>query len=183
MIQRSHKKNFNVVIYRVQIKPLIKLHFSIPLRCLQCRPFFQPINEVDIVPLENEFVMGHHDGDRALYVSPYNNLDKVLQVSNDIQASWSSLWQEANEKFDAMPQNDSDLAYLARKMFHVWEGNHQLTVWWRHNYKHHPLDMYWQIFVDCNVVNPRNCTVVFLNDINDIKWFFFLDFFHYLMSF
>ena len=36
--------------------------------------------------------MGFRDDDRALYVSPYNNLHEVLYVSDDIVASWSSLW-------------------------------------------------------------------------------------------
>jgi len=78
--------------------------------------------------LENEFVNGYRDGDRALYVSPYNNLDEVLNVSDDIKSSWSSFWQEANEEFESMLRNDSDLAHLAGKMFFVWEGNHRLII-------------------------------------------------------
>ena len=142
------------MIHRVQIKPLIKFHFSILLCRLRCLPLVRSINEVDVSRLENEFVMDYHDGDRALYVSPYNNLDEVLDVSDDILASWCSLWQEANEKFNAMLRNDSDLAHLAGKMFHVWEGNHLLTTWWRHINKHHLLDKDWHIFVDCILVDP-----------------------------
>ncbi len=67
--------------------------------------------------------MGYRDGDRALYVSPYNNLDKVLYVSNDIMASWSSLWLEVNEEFDAILRADSVLAHIAGKMLFVWEGS------------------------------------------------------------
>ena len=72
-------------------------------------------------------------------------------------------------EFDSMLQNNSDLAHLAGKMFFVWEGNHQLTVWWRHINKHHSLDKDWHISVDCIVVDPRNCTTVFLNAMNDIN--------------
>ena len=90
------------MIHQVQIKPLIKSRFSIPLCRLQCLPLVRPISEVDVAWLQNEFVMGYRDGDRAMYVSPYNNLDEVLHVSDDIRTSWSSLWQEANEKFDSM---------------------------------------------------------------------------------
>jgi hypothetical protein len=61
-----------------------------------------PINEVDVSRLENEFVMGYRDGDRALYVSLYNNLDELLHVSDDIQSSWGTFWQEINEEFDTM---------------------------------------------------------------------------------
>ena len=114
--------------------------------------------------------MGYRDGDCALYVSPYNNLGEVLHMSDDILISWSLLWQKANEKFNAMLQNDSNLAHLASKMFYVWERNHRLTAWWRHINKHHSLDKDWHIFVDCIVVDPRYCTAVFLNAMNEINW-------------
>jgi hypothetical protein len=136
---------------------------------MRCLPFVRPINEVDVSRLGNEFVMGYRDGDRALYVSPYNNLDEVLYVSNDIMASWSSLWVEANEEFDVILRVDSVLAHIACKMLFVWEGNHRLSAWWRHVINHHSLDNHWHILVDCIVVDPRNATTVFLNAINDIN--------------
>jgi hypothetical protein len=48
--------------------------------------------DVDVVCLKNEVVMTYRDGDCAMYVSPYNNLDKVFYISNIIKAFWSSLW-------------------------------------------------------------------------------------------
>ena len=169
-IQRSQKEDSNAIIHQVRIKPLNKSRFSIPLCRLRCLPLVRPINDVDVSRLVNEFVMGYRDGDRALYVSPYNNLEEVLFVIEDIMASWSSLWQEANEEFDAMLRNDSDLAHLAGKMFFVWKGNHRLTAWSRHIKKHHSLDKDWHISVDCIVVDPRNCTTIFLNAMNDVNW-------------
>ena len=69
-----------------------------------------------------------------------------------------------------MLRNDSNLAYLAGKMFYVWEGNHRMTAWWRHINKHHSLDKDWHISADCILVEPRHCTAVFLNAMNDINW-------------
>ena len=169
-IRKTQKVDSNSVIHRIRINPLNKSRFSIPLCRLRSLPLVRPINDVDVSRLENEFVMGYRDGDRALYVSPYNNLDEVLLVSDNIMASWSSLWKEANEEFDAMLRNDSDLAHLAGKMFFVWEGNHRVTAWWRHVNKHHSLDKDWHISVDCIVVDARNSTAVFLNAMNDINW-------------
>ena len=114
--------------------------------------------------------MGYRGGDQAIYISPYNNLDEVLLVSDDIKASWSPLWQEANVGFDANLQRDFDLAHFVDKVFYVWEGNYRLTAWWRHINKHHPLDKDWHISADYIVMDPRNCTAVFLNAINDINW-------------
>jgi hypothetical protein len=96
VIRRSQKQDSNTVIQRVRFKPLGKSRFSIPLCRLRCLPLVRPVNEVDVARLENEFVMGYRDGDRAMYVSIYNNLDGVLNVSDDIKSSWSPLWQEAN---------------------------------------------------------------------------------------
>ena len=170
MIRRSQKEDSNAVIHRVRMKPLIKSQFCIPLCRLQCLPLVRPISEVDVARLQNEFVMGYRDDDRAMYVAPYKNLDEVLHVSDDVRASWSLLWQEANDEFDSMFQNDPDLAHFVGKMFFVWEGNHRLTTWWRHINKHHSLDKDWHISVDCIVVDRRNCTAVFLNVMNDINW-------------
>ena len=77
------------MIQRVRFKPLGKSCFSILLCCLRILPLVRPINDVDVSHLENEFVMGYRDGDRAMYVSAYNNLDEPLDVSDDIKSSWS----------------------------------------------------------------------------------------------
>ena len=169
-IRKSQKDDSNSVIHRVRIKSLKKFCFSIPLCRLQCLLLVRPINDAHVSRLENEFVMENRDGDHALYVCPYNNLDEFFLVSDNIMAFWSILWKEGNEEFDAMLRNDSDLAHLAGKMFFVWEGNHRLTAWWRHVNKHYSFDKDWPISVDCIVVDPRNCTTIFLNAMNDINW-------------
>jgi hypothetical protein len=170
LLRRCQKEDSNAVIHRVRMKPVQKSRFSIPLCRLRCLPLVRPIIETDVSRLENEFVMGYRDGDRALYVSPYNNLSEELHVSDDIHNSWSPFWKEANEEFETMLQNDPDLAHLCGKMFYVWEGNHRLSAWWRHINKHHSLDKDWHISVDCIVVDPRNSTAAFLNAMNDINW-------------
>jgi hypothetical protein len=115
-------------------------------------------------------VLGITFGEVCDNVSPYNNVDEVFYISDDIWASWSLLWQEANVEFDFMLQNDSNLAQFVGKMFFVWEGNHRLTAWLRQIKKNHFMDIDWHISVDCIVVDPRNCIVVFLNAMNDINW-------------
>ena len=169
-IQKSQKEDSNAVIQRHRINPIGKSCFAIPLCRLRCLPLVRPISEVEVNRLENEFVMGYREGDRALYVSPFDNLDQDLDVSNAIQASWGPLWKDANSRFDAILEKDVDLAHLKGKMFYVWEGNHRVTAWWRHIGKHHVMDRDWHIFVDCIVVDPRSSTAVFLNAMSDINW-------------
>jgi hypothetical protein len=98
------------------------------------------VKQVDVALLQNEFVMDYRDGDRAMYVSPYNNLDEVLPVTDEIRATWNLFWQQANDDFDSMLLNDSDLSHLVENMFFVWKGNHRLTAWFRHINKHHLMD-------------------------------------------
>jgi hypothetical protein len=93
---------------------------------LQCLPLVRPINEVDVARLQNKFIMGYRDDDCAIYVSPYNNLDEVLLVSDDIGASWSSLWQECSNEFDSILEKDSDLSQFIGKMFFVLGGESSL---------------------------------------------------------
>jgi hypothetical protein len=169
-IRRSQKEDSNTVIHRVRLKPLGKSCFPIPLCRLRCLPLVRPINDIDVGRLENEFVMGYRDGDRALYISPYNNIDEVLYVTDDIKTSWSPLWEEANKEFDAILENDPHLSYLVGKMYFVWEGNHRLTAWFRHINKHHFMEKDWHISVDCIVVDPKNRTANFLNVMDDINW-------------
>jgi hypothetical protein len=127
-IRKTQKEDFNAVIHRVRMRPLAKSRFSIPLCRFQSLPLVRPISEVDVARLQNEFVMGYRDGDRVMYVSPHNNLDEVLPVSDEIRAIWNLFWQQANDDFDSMLRNDSDFSHLVGKMFFVWEGNHRLTA-------------------------------------------------------
>ena len=119
--------------------------------------------------LECKFVMGYHEGDRVMYVSLFNDVCVDIPVSLDIVSSWSPLWQEANAEFKVKLRDDPDLAYLSGKMFFVWEGNHRLKTWWRHIKNNHANEKNRDIFVDCIVVNPRECRGVFLNAMSDIN--------------
>lgn len=169
-MRRGQKDDTNSIIQRVRIKPTSKSRFAIPLCRLRALPLVRPINEVEVSRLENEFVMGYRDGDRAMYVSPYTDLGGVLLLTDEIKASWSPMWLEANAEFEEKCLSDPDIAFLKDKMFYVWEGNHRLTAWWRHIDKHHGNDREWHISVDCIVVDPRTCVAVFLTAMNDINW-------------
>ena len=114
--------------------------------------------------------MGYREGDRALYVSAFNDIPVDLPDSPEIMASWSPLWQEASAKFDVKLMDDPDLAYLAGKMFFVWEDNHRLIAWWRHINNNHDNEYSWHILVDCILVDPKECTDIFLNTMSDINW-------------
>ena len=133
-------------------------------------PVVRPINEMEVQHLENEFVMGYCEGDCAMYLSIYNDDNKVLDVSHDIVTSWSTYWKEANYKFEAKLADDLDLAPLSGKMFFWWDGNHCLTAWLWHINKFHGSDKEWHYAVDNILVDPRGCIAMFINTMNDINW-------------
>ena len=112
---------------------------------------------------------GYREGDRVLYVSPYNNFDRFLDISNAIKDSWSNLWKVANECFEERLVQDEDLAPLSGKMFFVYEGNHRLTAWWRHINKYHGSDADWHLSVDYILLDARGQNGVLLNAMNDIN--------------
>ena len=86
-IRKSQKEDSIAVIHLVRIKPLVKSRFSIPLCHLQCLPIVRSISDVGVAQLQNEFVMGYRNGDRAMYVSHNNNLTEVLNVFDNIRVS------------------------------------------------------------------------------------------------
>ena len=124
MLRKRQKRDPNSVINRLRIKPEAKSRFSIPLCRLRTLPLMRPINKVDVQRLENEFVTGYRDGDRVLYVAMNNDKAETLDVTSDMYDSWSSLWQSANDRFEAELVANPDLAKFSGKMFYVWEGNH-----------------------------------------------------------
>ena len=169
-LRKSQKEDSNGVIQRLRIKPTCKSRLSIPLCCLKSLHLVCPISEVEVQWLECEFLMGYREIDRVFYVFIFNNVPVDLPVSPDILVVSSPFWQEASVEFGVKLMDNSEVAHLAGKMFFVWEGNHRLTAWWRYINNNHADEKSWHISVDCIIVDPRGCTGVFLNAMNDINW-------------
>ena len=108
-----------MVINIFRIKPVSKSRLCIPLCCMHALPLIRLVNEVDVQRLENEFVSSYHDGDRTMYVSIYDNHDRMLDVIDDKYSSWSDLWKEASARFDSFLAFDQELVHIVGKMFFV----------------------------------------------------------------
>ena len=76
------------MIHHVQLKTLIKSCFSIPLYRLQCLPLVRPINEVDVVWLKNEFVMG-----TVTVIEPYKSLPTTTLIRYSIYQTISRVFE------------------------------------------------------------------------------------------
>src|ERR1700738_486479 len=165
------KSDYNSVISSLRTKPIKKSRFLIPLCRLKTYPKVRPIVDSDVEMLANEFVKGYREGDRVLYVSPFDITDKDLAVRVD-DAIWSNpLWMAANDEFEEYLSSDTDLHQFRNKYFYVYEGNHRVTAWMGYIHKYHSNNPDWYISVDCIVLDARGECSRLLNAMNDINWY------------
>lgn len=47
----------------------------------------------------------------------------------NFEESWSLLWKQNNEEFEAFFKVNAKLSSLSRKLLYVWDGNHRLQAW------------------------------------------------------
>ena len=92
-IRLLEKSDYNTFISKLRIKPIKKSRFLIHLYRLKTYPKVRSIVDSGVEMLANEFVKGYREGDRVLYVSPFDITDKDLAVRED-DAIWSNpLWK------------------------------------------------------------------------------------------
>ena len=115
------KKDSNVVINRLCIKLVEKSRLCVPLYHMIPLSLVRPINKVDVERFKNEFVINYLDGDRATYVSIFNNHGHMVDVTDHLPSSSNVLRRKANKSFDAFLAADNDLASMVGKLFFVWE--------------------------------------------------------------
>ena len=80
---RLQKSDYNTFIFKFCTKPIKKFRFFISHCRLKTYPKVRPIIDSDVKMLANEFVKGYQQGDRVLYVSPFDITDKDLAVRED----------------------------------------------------------------------------------------------------
>ena len=164
------KSDYNTVISQLRTKPIKKSRFLIPLCRLKSYPKVRPIVPADVEMLANEFVKGYREGDRVLYVSPFEISDKDLEVREDDDIWSNPLWKASNEAFEEYLLSDPDLHQFRNKYFYVYEGNHRLTAWMGYIHKYQSNNPDWYISVDCIVLDARGQCSILLNAMNDINW-------------
>lgn len=133
-------------------------------------PRVRPIQAVDVAILEKRFEGGYIDGDRALYVSIYDDHESTTNVTEELIASWDPHWRDVNERFEKELASNPDLASFQGKMFFVWDGNHRYTAWWKHINTEHANDIRWHYSVFCIVLDPKGRITSLLNCMHDINW-------------
>jgi hypothetical protein len=94
----------------------------------------------------------------SVYVSPQNWQGETKSIVNFAE-SWSLLWKQKNEKFEAFLKADANLSSLSRKLLYVWDGNHRLQAWLPCINSIHPNDVDWHVSIHSFVLDTT-CKLV-----------------------
>ena len=87
-------------------------------------PIVRPTLKDNITKLEAGFINGYRDGDRVFYISATDSNGNFQFVDDEVCASWSPNWAQANVVFES--QLDTDLSWMSykNKMCFIWDGNY-----------------------------------------------------------
>lgn len=166
--RRLHQKSDFVKVLDSMRIPLGR--FYVPLCRMIPLPKVRPIQEVDVATLEKRFEGGYIDGDRAMYISIFDDHLSSMNVTEEHIASWDPHWRDVNERFENQLQSNPDYVAFRGKMFFVWDGNHRFTAWWRHINAQHVDDLLWHYSVFCIVLDPKGRITLLLNCMHDVNW-------------
>jgi hypothetical protein len=64
-------------------------------------PIVRPTLKDDITKLEADFFNGYRDGDRVYYLSATDSKGNFQFVDDEVRASWSPNWTQANAVFES----------------------------------------------------------------------------------
>ncbi|MCO5563306.1 hypothetical protein L7F22_016946 [Adiantum nelumboides] len=101
-------------------------------------------------------IMFHKKG--AFIVSILKENGEENQVTDEVRASWSPLWQEVDSEFEKDLSGNSDWEFMRNKMFFVWERNYQ-TIAWSDCYKDTKSR---HIRVLCSLIDPTRVSKIAL---------------------
>jgi hypothetical protein len=64
----------------------------------------RPILAIDVQLLVNEFVNGYREGDRVLYVFPYDKDGNTMDIRDE--DTWEEHWRSSNKSFEKILKNE-----------------------------------------------------------------------------
>jgi hypothetical protein len=88
-------------------------------------PIVRLVLKGDITKLEADFFNSYRDGDRVFYMSATDSKRNFQFVDDEVRASWSPNWAQANAVFETQLDDDLSLTSYKNNMFFIWDGNHK----------------------------------------------------------
>lgn len=76
-------------------------------------------------------------------------------VTDSIRASWDSMWLDIDLEFEKEVSFKTELKFMSKKMFFVWEGNHRTKAWMEVITELFKEDKSRYVKVMCTLIDPR----------------------------
>jgi len=149
----KRKVNSTSIISSIRVRP--KSRLRIPLCRMVPMPIVRPALNGDISKLEADFFNGYRDGDRVFYISATDSKGDVQFVNDEVRASWSPNWTQANAVFESQLDTDPSFTSYKNKMFFIWDGNHRFFAWKNYINRVHTEDYERHVFVDSIILAPQ----------------------------
>jgi hypothetical protein len=114
-LTNKRKVNSTSTISSIRVGPNARLR--VPLCRMVPMPIVRHALKNDITKLEADFFNGYRDGDRVFYISATNSKGNFQFVDDEVRASWSPNWAQANAMFESQLDTDLSLTSYNNKIF------------------------------------------------------------------
>ena len=111
-------------------------------------PIVRPVLKDDITKLEADIFNGYRDGDHVFYISAIESKGDIQFVDDEVRASWSPNWTQANAVFESKLDSDPTFIPNKNKIFFIWDGNHRFFAWKNYIDRMHTEDFECHVFMD-----------------------------------
>ena len=152
-LTNKRKVNSTSTISAIRARPSFRLR--VPLCRMVPMPIVRPALKGDITKLEADFFNGYRDGDRVFYISATDSRGNFKFVDDEVRASWSPNWAQANVVFESQLDTDLSLTAYKNKMFFIWDGNHRFFPWKNYIDRVYTEDFERHVFVDSIILAPE----------------------------
>jgi hypothetical protein len=76
-------------------------------------------------------------------------------VDDEVRASWSPNWAQANAFFESQLDTDLSLTSYKNKILFIWDGNHRFFAWKNYINRVYTEDYEYHDFVDSIILAPK----------------------------
>lgn len=137
-----------------------------------CLPIVRPFLKNDVMKLASHFYKnGYMEGNDVFYVAIEDNAGKTLDVTPEIEGTWSPHWLTINADFERMLAADPVLKVFCKKMFYISDGNHRMQAWMPIINNDHYDEIGWHYNVESIILEAKGDVVSMLTAQHEVNWY------------
>ncbi len=153
-VQMEHKVKTMKVLERHKIHLEAVAQMNIPLCCMISMPIVQLAFKIDVLKMEHVFQTSYREGNKVFNVSPTNQKGEEEFVAYHIH-KWDVHQKVVNASFEEALDMDVNMQRFTRRMFFVWDNNHQIQAWMPYISRVQLDDMFWHIVIDSIMLDMK----------------------------